>query len=584
MSNRISSRSIDRVLIFFALAAIGFVANYLFVAGFGIYEDDYFFTLSAYQWTYGQLWENIKAAWISWPQFRPLGFSLTHLVTFVTAQFESLVPAYLLGLGLHTLNGWLLFRIASIRVRPSIAFVAAAVFILYPSDTGKIILMLRVFQVFNLTMVLSAILLYLHGWRFCSYVVAAGCLLTYEHFFLAFLVAPFALGKLHPFPYRRFALHFSLCAGLPAILMAARKFLGDERSADVLASPLQTLGRMIQACFIGPHTAVTALFERPRDAFWNSDALQWGVIALVTGLVVIVIHRVTEGREANSISPESTVQETTKRELALLAGGGALCLAASYALAIRPDNFPPIVNLGRLSGFNTPGSVSCCLLFAAIAELILRWIARYETIITVVGAVYVGLLVSFGIEIQRSDYLKHWQQQKNLWNTVFATSGEWQAGIPIIIDVRNANAPEYFTNGFPFYWTVVSTPLGSQHFLAPEEWKRFSESIEKAPRVFGYYPELGADTVDGGLRLHTPPWSGAELWPIIRPNQFILFRFEDGKLKRTSAPLILPQGDFTPLPAPQTPPPLLPVSRLHHILFGPSTEWPSILHGRNYPR
>ena len=50
---------------------------------------------------------------------------------------------------------------------------------------------------------------------------------------------------------------------------------------------------------------------------------------------------------------------------------GLLAWSISYLLAFRPDYFPPVVSIGRLTAVHTVGAVGGAIFVAAVFQLIL---------------------------------------------------------------------------------------------------------------------------------------------------------------------------------------------------------------------
>jgi hypothetical protein len=120
-----------------ALALIVFcvlIGNFLFTSEFGLYEDDHLFVLPAFSWSWQQCWNYVVHDFQSWPQGRPLGFALTKVVSYITAQFNTLLPGYLIGAGLIILNGYLLFKLLRPVIQFPGALTGALVLVLYPAD------------------------------------------------------------------------------------------------------------------------------------------------------------------------------------------------------------------------------------------------------------------------------------------------------------------------------------------------------------------------------------------------------------------------------------------------------------------
>ena len=75
---------------------------------------------------------------------------------------------------------------------------------------------------------------------------------------------------------------------------------------------------------------------------------------------------------ANPIREGAINGYRTRKDLLITAGGALVAAAAGYVLAFRPDDYPPVINLGRLAGFNAPASIGVCLLVACAVSFALQ--------------------------------------------------------------------------------------------------------------------------------------------------------------------------------------------------------------------
>jgi hypothetical protein len=259
--------------------------------------------------------------------------------------------------------------------------------------------------------------------------------------------------------------------------------------------------------------------------------------------------------------------------------GCLLLLALCYVVTIHRAYYPPVVTIGRLSAVNAPAAIPTGLLVGAIVTTLAGAMNRPRWVVAALG-LFVGTLVSAGLEVQRVDYVANWQQQKNYWNELLATSGEWEPGVIVLVEIgRGRGQPT--TVGFPSVWMANYAPLLGSWLV--EGAGRPSTETDPPARVFGIYPAIQATVAKDGLQLHTPPWKDATIWPIVRDGNFIYFDFADGHLARKAAAVKFGDRLLKPKPVPDHPVPPLPRTDLYYFLFGPPQRWPTIAGDRNYP-
>ncbi len=556
--------------------------NYWYARSFGLYEDDYFFTIQAYGWDWANCWAHIKDAFLSWPQGRPVGFAFTHFFGWLTSRADSLMPGYALGAAILFTNAALLWRLAG-RLLPAVpALVVAGVYCLYPVDASRMILMHRAFQLLNFTFLLLAFHAYVRGGRILPYIFAACSLLTYESFFFPFLLAP--LFVRHPREVRvlRWVIHVAVCAGVVGLALVTRKHLGDSRLGEVFGSTQEVIGRVIKSMGIGPWTAAKESVLRIAEALRHSDFLQWSLIIGAIG-VVFALHPIAPDQPANA-RPDAADKTTPAWNYAWLLAVSLVTMAVGYVLAFRPDNYPPVATIGRLSGFVAAGSLGAAFAVGSLFALLeLGWKGRHVS--RLLAGLVLGCLVSFGLEMQRTDYVQSWIQQKEFWQPVLATSGEWTPGVPVIVNVEgHGGAIE--TPGFPAAWTVNSAPMLAPYvFNYPPEWAANDKEPEtRQPRVYGY--SLGMKSTDSGadrIILVAPPWADKSLWPLLANGRFIYFGYIQGQLRRIDTPIVLDGHTLTPKARPEVTPSSLPPSKLYRMLFEPPSYWPTFGRAYSYP-
>ena len=169
-SRRLSLNDWGLCVLFLGFAV--FSGNFLLARLFGIYDDDFTY-LPAFSWSWNEMLAQVQTDFLNWPQGRPLAYGLGHLLFFLTVQGSSLGLAYLTSFVLVLLNSVLLMRLSLQFLPLPGAMLAGSVLALYPAETSRVILMMRVFNQLNLTFLLAALLLYMNGRRWQSYLAAA---------------------------------------------------------------------------------------------------------------------------------------------------------------------------------------------------------------------------------------------------------------------------------------------------------------------------------------------------------------------------------------------------------------------------
>jgi hypothetical protein len=558
-----------RYLLIFAVAFFG---KFLFASGFGFYEDDYLQILPLYPLNLG---DALHRAWFdlsTWTHGEPIGFAISELHAYFVTRFDTLLVGFLLGLILVSVNGCLFYRLAR-RFFPDFpAFIAACVFVLYPADTSEQIIMNQPWQLLNLTFVLLAFLFYRKNISI-SYGLALCSLLTYEHFFFPFAAAPFFLSRGERFSFKRCISHAFFIVISPTFMILTRDFLGEARARDVTASPSEVFSKVPSSIGLGLSNSVQTLFARIWDAIVHGGSFSWGIIIL-TGLLIALVFR----RKESSISENEP--EHSWQDLLIIAGGAVFAAAAGYVLAFRPDNYPPIMNLGRLSGWNAPASIGVCVLLGCAITAIWRLGSVGREIMAWLSAGAVGALVAAGIYIQRIDYVASWDQQRSFLQQLFATSNTWSPDTVLVIDLDNSDRKSMSTPGFPLYWLTIDLPDAVpvlMHILAFQE---FTKDHHACPMAIGYLRGMKAVAEPGGVRLEMENHA-----PIhVKDGYFQMFQIHHGRLMRVSDPVWSVAGVQLHQESPEAKRQWgVPLSKAGMILLQGPQLWPSVDNGVMYP-
>ena len=578
---------------------VSLIGKFLFASEFGFYEDDYLQILPFYgtRWdqVLGLIWSDLR----TWPHGEPIGFAIADLHAYIVTRFDSLAVAYLLGLFLVALNGCLFYRLARRLGSDFAAFIAACVFVLYPADTSEQIIMNQPWQLLNLTIVLLAFLFYRKR-MIVSYGLGLCSLLIYEHFFFPFVAAPFLIEKGDKFSLRRCLLHGIFIVAGASCMIAVRSLIGEHRAQGVLTNPGDVLWKIPSAVGIGLINSVVTMWTRILDALLHGDFLTWSIIFAVCVSLVLGL------RMANLVREGAINGYRTRKDLLITAGGAILAAAAGYVLAFRPDDYPPVLNLGRLAGFNAPASIGVCLLIACAVSFALRAGGIVSRVVTWVSILVVGGLTAVGVYIQRVDYVASWAHQKDILRQLLATSGTWKPDTTCLIDVEHSDLKPISTPGFSSSWlcfdlTYVprylidfpALPIGKLPegtTLHPSEGGYSQLSIRLLdgnmiyPRAIGYSRYFDTAKPESGC-VRVEAVSSDPLFRIfLKDGNFQLFQIHGQKLQRVIDPkfsLANVELKQDPNIDPAAKP--LPLSRPGKILLGDSALWPSVDGGKQYP-
>jgi hypothetical protein len=580
------------------IVIVAFVGRYLLASEFGLYEDDYLETLPFFSLRWDQV---LSLMWLgvrTWPHGEPIGCSLNYLYDYLITRFDSLVVPHLFGVVVVAVSGCLFYCLAKRLVSDFPAFVAACLFVLYPVDTSEQVIIDQFWQMGTLMLVLLAFLFYRRNLTL-SYGFALCSLLTYEHFFFPFAAAPFLLEPGEKFSIKRCLAHAFFIVTAATGLILSRSFMGEPRAQAVLGEPGQVLNKIPSAVGIGLANSLSTTVRRILDAFLHGDSLTWGIMLLIGFCLVLGLKLADRAPDAK---PENF---RTPKDLLILAAGSLFAAATGYVLAFRPDDYPPIVNLGRLSGFNAPGSIGVCLLigcaltFAWQSGIWGRRLVTWGCIASIAG------LTAVGVYIQQVDYAASWVQQKDVLRQLLATSGTWKPDTTLIIDLDRSDTRALSTPGFRADWLsfdltyaprfLIDYAALPKAYLPPGTTVHPTEGVYYFtgwrdqnliyPRAIGYYSRWMKTTkIDASCVLLESRASDPLFKIFLRDGNFQLFRFWRGRLERITDPtwtiagVILKQDvaisvDSKPLP----------LTGIGKALLGDPALWPSVNEGRMYP-
>jgi hypothetical protein len=540
------------------VGGVCFLANYVLSGGFGLYEDDYSYTLPALTWTWSDFLHELRETLVQWAQARPIGNAGNALLAYLTGRFSSLQVAYLAGWLMLTVNGVLIQRLLAPLLGYFPSAIAALVYVVYPVDASKILLSHRAILHLAMTQLLVSLWLFQRGRLVWSYALALGTILTYESFFLPFIVAPFLCVEAH----RRNAVavirHVAIFGAMAGTVLGARYLFGEERAALLVTSAHQQATRIALAPVFGAGTALRAILLRPLDVVLSGSAWALALAACASALLWAVLPRAD--------AAPRTEEAPVPRRVWWLALLGLCALAFSYVLAFRVHYYPPIMSIGRLSGVHAAGAFGASLLIGSLTAA-LSMSERRRRRVRMVCAIWLGFLVAYGVHVQYAEYLTSWRLQGDLWRAIVRESRDADDGTVIVLD---GSVGALRTSGFVTINSVLADPSALPRWLTvPPTWRTPPIVI---CNIEGY---KGETRVTGeGVLIKCPQWWWWVAPPVLRDGNFIPLRYANGQYQRVFDEVTVAGRRLKPKPR-GAPTPGLGVSELYRGLFErtPSARW-----------
>jgi hypothetical protein len=570
----------------FAMATISFLAHFVFFPLFGLYEDDYILTLPTMSWSWHDFVSALAAAWTQPVFARPLNFFLRGIIFYFTVHRGHLAAGFLLSWALVAGNGILLYTLIRRILSHPAALAGSLIFILFPLDTSRQILMHQTDLLLGIFLLLLCFHLYLRGHYILAYVLLTISLLNLEAFFLPFLVAPILVAGCQGMGCRKRFFeklfnHAVILGILFGLYVLGRLALGEGRARDVSSNVGGTATRMVRLAAEGPWHGIEALILRPIDGAIHSNSLllPFGLLAAIVGGWALA--RKTERPDTEfKVRPDIYSGQGGERHAwAYVFVSGLLAWPLGYVLWIPNDYFPPVIGIGRLSGEHAAAAVAAGLAAAGLAG----WVASNPILprrfIALVFSCYCGALVSFGVHIQLSEYVAYWAETKKFWSTLLDQVRDVQDGEVVLIELSPDKGVLPATQGFTIWALDVYFPLALPNFVDfPSNWKR-------PPRVYAIWPQVAFQEDGDGKKLHTPFWAPS-IWPTIRSGNFIYLRPADGRLERINHPVEIAGKVFQPkLAPPENLPPLKNSKIFLNLTSEPTSKnWFTLRNAKSYPQ
>jgi hypothetical protein len=556
---------------------VAFIAHFIFLPDFGLYEDDLIYVLPTLPWHFSDWIQYLVTTVPTCPQGRPIYYALQMTLTFLLYKIGGLELCHLFSGFIVAINAVLALLLLQRLISREAALVGALVFVLFPIDTSRQFLMHQGALLLPMTMLLGSLHLYVRERRVTATILASLLLLTYESFYLPFLVAPLLCKEKGARLLKRCVIHSLVFFSVAGGVLLARNFLGEPRARDVVQNGGNIILKIIQACLEGPYMGAKLLITRPIDAWRHSPPLGILIALFVFSLTLFAIW----GLSARAPRPSPAPISYSPRYLGLLAGAGVIAWSISYLLSFRPDYFPPIMSIGRLTGVHSAASLGAAIIVGCFFQALINLSSRPLRIVAILAAAFmIGGMAAFGVQVQRSEYVDYWEQQKRFLVALFDQIRDVREGDVVILEFSTNPQVIPATKGFGQYNQVVYGPLVLPYFVKfPGTWK-------SKPRVFTYWPQgTKAEETPNGLRLELPDWDST-LWPTLTQGNLIYLKIEASKLVRAAGQVEICGRKFEARPNPMVPPVPLVWSDIFQKLVKPdeAEHWMTIRDAAYYPR
>lgn len=511
------------ILTCLAHALIVWMAFFSLSNQFGVYEDDYAFSVRSLNFSKThQLLDDIQVAWSSFNQGRPVSVTILHTISFFSFRLGGLqgiyVACYLVILVNHFL-AYTLFR--KLTGNTFLAIIAAFSFSLYPADTTHSYLQHNLQLQFGLIGLLLACYSYLAGWRKTSYLFIIGILLSYETPAPVFFAFPLLLYAWEPFPYRQYLGHVAIMGSLLLAMIFIRSHVGEERVAEIELKPFVLL-EIITSMILGPLVSLSQWVVAWWRVLARLDLTILSVMVLSTILFAGLLWR----------TPTTPIDARQYRRWLV---GAVFCLIAGYLLSFT--HFPPVTTQGRLTSVHMAATFGgtflvSLLLYAAIQALPKR---SYQRIGIIFLAIYWGGLVGYGVLIQQ-DMALAWDYHQSVVKQAIQAAPDIQEATVILVSYKDLPQTTYIQAQS---WSLPRVLENIYYF--PSEW-------EALPRMM--YSDWEGSTIedeDGQpvLQFFVPV--------PLEDGNIISLEMKDGELCRSSAQTVTLYGrTFRLKPLPST--------------------------------
>ncbi len=516
---------------FFALLV--WIAYYFHFPKFGLYEDDYWFIGIPANTPFKELWEIMINHFFDFQNNhgRYISVFLPWLLAFINLKIGGLWFTYFFGIILVALNVFLFHKIIRSRFPAELAFLAALVFLYFPADTTKALLV-HIYQLqISVLFLMLAGVFWIRSKKWVSYIFAASCLLMYESPFLPFILFPL----LDEISFKRsflikFIKHLLIVSSIIVIVFVTRKLLGESR-VDSLTL-LETSKRIILSVTGGP---LVALFSFLRSPYLALSEIKYTLPYIFASFLILLpcIWLITS-RFKESSSKFIHLPLTTKHFKAAfdidpvllnaLKGIGVGILMAMVGYLFSVTHYPPTTLNGRMTSVHLAATFGTALFTGSFFYLILFIVKKkFRLAFSVLLSFYFAVLSGYGALIQK-DFIKGWELQKDLMSQIVEKCPDVDDGTIILLSPENLQNPK---NVISYSWALPIILENLYYF--PEQW-------ERPPKITLYNEYYVNLDIDSNSQFYFEPrykfLYDNDTIVNLRQNNVIFIESTDGKYQR----------------------------------------------------
>lgn len=516
-----------KITTFLTIALITWIAHFWYFNHLGLYEDDYAFIGNILTMDFSRFVDSVKNMNLAFFQGRVVGFNILFFSAYFAGKLGGLpliyISAYLLALTNNILFYLFLQRLWN---QPIFVLTGTLAFTLFPADNTRAFLT-HIHILPALTFLLLAFLSYLNDKKFWSYLLITASFLSYETCFLLFITAPFLTKKPQSEIFKELIKHLFILGTIFLVVLILRKLTGDGRVGDLdIATAISTPIRQI---ITGPFVCLGTFVHRPWQTLHNlrGELLIFVPLSLLMLLWLFLQNFRFSGLDSGENWP-------IIKQLSLL---GISLLFLAYPLTFT---VPATLISGRDSRVHAAAVVGASILGGILGYLIVYLANSYrqKNLAALLLATYFSLLIGFGIIVQQQNKLS-WKYQQAFWADVIQLAPDLSDGQVILVD---APSLPWGSQLYPFAWSMPS--VVGQLYQFPWQWKNVPKLYKLNPDwqlKIAANGEIALNN-DNGLLFFYYPWEPARQ---VKTSEIILLQEKDGKLVRTTTPIVAGAKKFS---------------------------------------
>jgi hypothetical protein len=476
-THRINAKSIFSSGIFGLLLYFSYFSS---MKKFGFYEDDYNFIAEGFNQSLNEALTSTMNFFRGWVQGRPLSVALNHLAGYFSKS-SSLIQLFIFAFCIQFANLLLLKEVLSKKGFTLGAIFGVLVLLFIPTDSTRILVHHSFLIHLSEFFILSAVLLLEKNKLFWGYFFSILALLTYETFFLIFILFPFVSLTGSTDRRKRWAQHLLICFALIGASLLIRYSIGETRVSVLSQSPISSLvTKVLTSPFIGFTTVVQHTLETPvkmLQLYISQNRLDFVILCfglISIGIIGLIKSDKTSFFNLKLMPSKFTINQFVKNLFLVI---GMIFIAYVHS-PLSEGRFPPAQTSGRLSSTHSAAILGFSVLFCLFVELVYRNILaanqkKLAVLLGVLVSIFFSGLYLKAIDIQK-DYAQSWKIQKSFWNNVATAmhGKEVKDGQRILVfDKGLIEVPSIQS----FSWTIP---------LQLEKIFNFPKSLTVPPRVY----------------------------------------------------------------------------------------------------